>query len=338
MKLGIDLDGRIPISDMVEMCQVADAAGFHSVWADQHLGYRDAVSTSVAFLGATKNVRVIPTALSPYVAHPLYWAMGVATLAECAPGRTALCAGTANPNVMAEMGLSPKKPLASMREMITATRRLWDAGRQRVEFRGETLNLYGAHIDFDLPEARIPIYLAAVGPKMCRLAGEAADGVVFSAGVSAPYIQWALEQAEKGRRKRDGGGGGGAGNGFLVAGLIVTSIFETYEEALAASQAGLAYLLRNPALKASHEVSGAKLDLDAINDAFVKEDREAIRRLIPEEVVHAYSVTGTPEMAADRITEFIDAGLEVPVLALRGTAEERKKALRLLADGLASNP
>ena len=48
MKLGIDLDGRIPISDMVEMCQVADAAGFHSVWADQHLGYRDAVSTSVA--------------------------------------------------------------------------------------------------------------------------------------------------------------------------------------------------------------------------------------------------------------------------------------------------
>ena len=118
----------------------------------------------------------------------------------------------------------------------------------------------------------------------------------------------------------------------------MTSIFETYEEALAASQAGLAYLLRNPALKASHEVSGAKLDLDAINDAFVKEDREAIRRLIPEEVVHAYSVTGTPEMAADRITEFIDAGLEVPVLALRGTAEERKKALRLLAEGLASNP
>lgn len=333
MKLGIDLDGRIPISDMVEMCRIADAAGFHSVWADQHLGYRDAVSTSVAFLGATENVLVIPTALSPYVAHPLFWAMGIATLAEYAPGRAALCAGTANPNVMAEMGLSPKKPLASMREMITATRRLWDAGRERVEFRGETLNLYGAHIDFDLPEARIPIYLTAVGPKMCRLAGEAADGVVLSAGVSAPYIQWALEQVEEGRRKRDGDG-----SGFLVAGLIVTSIFETYEEALEASQAGLAYLLRNPALKASHEVSGAKLDLDAINDAFVKGDREAIRRLIPEEVVHTYSVTGTPETAADRITEFIDAGLEVPVLALRGAPEDRKKALRLLAEGLASNP
>ena len=249
MKLGIDLDGRIPISDMVEMCQIADEAGFHSVWADQHLGYRDAVSTSIAFLGATKNVQVVPTALSPYVAHPLFWAMGIATLAEYAPGRAALCAGTANPNVMAEMGLAPKKPLASMREMVIATRRLWEAGRERVEFRGETLNLYGAHIDFDLPEERIPIYLAAVGPKMCRLAGEVADGVVLSAGVSAPYIQWALEQVGKGQREREGGG-----DGFRVAGLIMTSIFETYEEALRTSQASLAYLLRNPALKASHEV------------------------------------------------------------------------------------
>ncbi len=329
MKLGIDLDGRIPLADMIEMTRIADEAGFHSVWADQHMGDREAVAASIAFLGATKNVTVIPTALSPYVAHPVLWAMGVATLAEYAPGRVALCAGTSNPNVMAEMGISAKRPLASMREMIEAVRKLWEADTGRIDFLGETLNLKGAHIGFKVP-GPIPIYLAAVGPKMCRLAGEAADGVVLSAGVTTQYIHWALEHVETGRKKHES-----FRDNFTVAALIATTISEDYEEALSASQIGLGYLLRNPSLNASHKVSGTKLDLDAINNALVKEDWEAMKRLIPEEVVHAHSVTGTPEMAAERIAEYERAGLEIPVLALRGTPEARKKALCLLAARLA---
>ncbi|MFQ5915606.1 MAG: LLM class flavin-dependent oxidoreductase [Nitrospinota bacterium] len=330
MKIGIDLDGRIPLADMIEMTRIADEAGFHSVWADEHLGDREAVAASMAFLAATRNVTVIPTALSPYVAHPLFWAMGVATLAEYAPGRVALCAGTSNPNVMAEMGLSVRKPLASMRDMIAASRKLWEAKTGRIDFHGETLDLNGAHIGFEVP-GKIPIYLAAIGPKMCELSGEAADGVVLSAGVSTQYIEWALERVEKGRKK-----GARADQDFTVAGLIATTVSENYEEALSASQTALGYLLRSPALKPSHKLSGAKLDLDAINDALVREDWEAMRRLIPEKVVHAHSVTGTPDAAIERIAEYTKSGLEIPVLALRGSAEARKKALCLLAQKLVS--
>lgn len=330
MKLGIDLDGRISLADMTEMCRIAEEGGFHSVWSDQHLGYREAVAASVAFLAATKKVTVVPTALSPYVAHPLFWAMGVGTLAEVAPGRVALCVGTANPQVMASMGLSPKKPLASCREMIEAVRRLWEAKGERVELKGETLHLQGAHIDFDVP-GNIPIYLAAVGPKMCELSGEVADGVVFSAGVSPQYIEWAMERVERGRKKRRD-----AGSGFTVASLIMTTISENYEEALATAQIGLGYLLNNPAHQVNLDATGTRLDFDAIHAALVRKDWKAMKRLIPEKAVHAHSVTGTPDMAAGRIAEYLRTGLEIPVLALRGTPEDRKKALRLLAGRLAS--
>ena len=56
-----------------------------------------------------------------------------------------------------------------------------------------------------------------------------------------------------------------------------------------------------------------------------------MRRLLPEEIVHAFTVTGTPEMATDRISEYVKTGLEIPVLALRGSPESRKHALGLLA-------
>ena len=83
MKLGIDLDGRIPLADMIDMCRMATMRDSFDL-ADQHLGYRDAVFSSMAFLTATRNAQIVPTALSPYVAHPLFWAMGIATLAEYA--------------------------------------------------------------------------------------------------------------------------------------------------------------------------------------------------------------------------------------------------------------
>ncbi len=326
MKLGIDLDGRISLADMIDMCRMADDAGFHSIWADQHLGYRDAVSSSIAFLAATRNAHIVPTALSPYVAHPLFWAMGIATLAEYAPGRTALCAGTANEQVMGEMGISLKRPLAHMRDMIRSIRRLWEAKRDRVEFTGETLSLKGAHIDFEIPGPPIPIYLAAIGERMCRLAGEVSDGVVFSAAVSPQYIEWAMQQTESGRKD-----GGNTEGHFTYASLIMTTISESYEDALLEAQKGLGYLLRNPGLRTNLELTGVHLDIDAVNEALVKEDWTAMRRLLPEEIVHAFTVTGTPEMATDRISEYVKTGLEIPILALRGSPESRKHALSLLA-------
>ena len=102
-----------------------------------------------------------------------------------------------------------------------------------MEFTGETLSLKGAHIDFEIPEPPIPIYLAAIGERMCRLAGEVSDGVVFSAAVSPQYIEWAMEQTESGRRD-----GGNTEGHFTYASLIMTTISENYEDALPGSPEG----------------------------------------------------------------------------------------------------
>ena len=326
MNLAISLDGRIPLQDMIELARMADRAGFHSIWPAEHLGYREAVTASMAYLTETRQVRVYPTALSPYVAHPLFWAMGVSTLAEFAPGRAGMAVGTANPIVLDEWGKAVDKPIAHIREMVESIRKLWEARQGRIVFQGKTVRLNQAHLDLPVPDA-IPIFIAAMGPKMCALSGEVADGVLLTAAGSPSYIAWALEQVEKGRVKAEG-----TRTNFTAASFIFTSVAERYEEALEASQKGLAYLFRSPAQQSNLEVTGTRLDRSAIDDALVREDWQTIKSLISEEVVHTHTVTGTPEMAAGRLQAFVDAGLEILVLSLRGTPDNRKKALSLLAE------
>ena len=49
-----------------------------------------------------------------------------------------------------------------------------------------------------IPQRRIPIWIAAMGPRMLELAGQVADGVLLSAALSPLYIRHSLDLARAG--------------------------------------------------------------------------------------------------------------------------------------------
>ena len=161
----------------------------------EHMGYRDAVAGSMALLAATRSCTVAPSAISIYARHPMIVAMTAATLEEFGPGRTVVVLATGNPRALGELGLDVAQPLVRMREYVEVLRALYEG--TPVTFEGNAFRLTSSVLRV-IPQRRIPIWIAAMGPRMLELAGQVADGVLLSAALSPLYIRHSLDLARAG--------------------------------------------------------------------------------------------------------------------------------------------
>ena len=117
VRIGVSFDGFAPTREAIALAERAVAAGAKSLWVAEHLGYREAIATCMAFALWTPGPMLVPTAVSPYLWHPMPTAMAKATLDEVAPGCAAIAVGTGNPLFLAESGR-----LRSRRRRIRITR------------------------------------------------------------------------------------------------------------------------------------------------------------------------------------------------------------------------
>ena len=195
MPVGVFFDGFSSTAEMLEVCREAEAAGAASLWFAQHMGYREAVVWATAAASVTRSTTLVPTAISPYLWPPLPVAMAISTLGELTQGRVILNVSVGNILNLGESGIEPVKPIRIMREYVEALRALW-AG-QPVTKEGELHTLRGAKMAFDQGR-QYPIYIASTGPQMLKLAGEIADGVLLSAGLTLASTRRCLELAAAG--------------------------------------------------------------------------------------------------------------------------------------------
>lgn len=323
---GVAFDGFIPTGEAIDVARRAVDAGARSLWMAEHLGYREAALTCMAFALSTERAMLVPTAVSPYLWHPTPTAMAMATLAEAAPGRAALAVGVGNPLFLQESGKELAKPVRAVREFVDCLRGLWSG--EAVHYNGEMFRLAGARMGFR-PSSSIPIYIAAMGPEMLRLAGRLADGVVLSAGLSAGFVKHSLSLTAEAARKagRDPGS-------LRKAGYLHFAVSEIGTDAINVLRGKLAFLLRNKFLAENIAFSGIPIDQEAIIAAVARRDMAEATRLVPDEAVEAFAVGGTPRHCLDRLEAFIEAGLEEPVLSVLGQPEDRALALRLMREFL----
>jgi 5,10-methylenetetrahydromethanopterin reductase len=306
------------------LAQRAVAAGARSLWVAEHLGYREAITTCMAFAMRAPGPLLVPTAVSPYLWHPTPTAMAIATLEEVAPGRVAIAIGTGNPLFLQESGHAVEKPVRANRELTEALRRLW-AG-EAVHLSGDFVKLAGARLAFK-PSAPIPVYIAAMGPDMLRLAGRIGDGVVLSAGLSTQSVRQSIALCAEGAAKdqRDLAQ-------FRRAGYLFFGASHNPKEAVDAVRQKLAFVMRNKFLSSNIKASGIPIDQEAVIAAIARRDIAAAAALVPDEAVEAFGIAGTPQHCAARLRDFIDAGINEPVLGLLGSAENCRLALDVMRE------
>jgi alkanesulfonate monooxygenase SsuD/methylene tetrahydromethanopterin reductase-like flavin-dependent oxidoreductase (luciferase family) len=182
MMIGVGLDARLglPFDQLRAAAMEAERLGFESLWTPAG-GVPDSFHVCAAWSQDTSlrtGISVVPAAR---MWTPLSLAMQAATLAQLSAGRFVLGLGTGGygPGFWASVGL-PDRPITVMREYVTQTRALLAGQTATQTGLGPGLGWPGsASLGLeDLPPA--PVYLAALGPQMLRLAGEAADGVLLN--------------------------------------------------------------------------------------------------------------------------------------------------------------
>jgi 5,10-methylenetetrahydromethanopterin reductase len=324
VRVGVSFDGFATTNEAIALAQRAVAAGAKSLWVAEHLGYREAIATCMAFALKAPGPLLVPTAVSPYLWHVTPTAMALATLDEVAPGRAAIAIGTGNPLFLQESGRAVEKPVRANREFTEALRRLWSG--EAVHMDGDFVRLAGARLAFK-PSAPLPIYIAAIGPDMLRLAGRIGDGVVLSAGLSTDSVKQSLALCAEGaaKDKRDL-------TSFRRAGYLFFGTSRDAKEAVDAVRQKLAFVMRNKFLGANIKASGIRVDQEAVIAAIAKRDIAGATALVPDEAVEAFGIAGTPQHCTRRLGDFIDAGIDEPVLGLLGSAENCLLALDVMRE------
>jgi F420-dependent oxidoreductase-like protein len=175
LAIAVNWQGERPGPELWERVQVADAAGVHSVWVAEAWG-RDAFTLLVQLAERTRRLQLATGIVNIYSRSPAALAQHFATLDEVSGGRAIIGLGASGPQVIEHFhGVPFTQPLQRMREYVEIIRCL-TAGRP-LRYAGEIFRLErGFTLRFTPVRDRIPIFIAALGPRSIRQTAAIADG------------------------------------------------------------------------------------------------------------------------------------------------------------------
>jgi 5,10-methylenetetrahydromethanopterin reductase len=319
MNMGIGfLAERLRVPEKVFYAQMAEKCGFASAWAAEHYFHRDAIVTASAILSSTSKLKVGTGVVNPYTRHPALLAMAAATLGEMSGGRFVLGMGSSVRSwIEDQMSMQFGDPASALLEAFTIVRKMLDGKKTVVA--GKRFAVKGAKMEFQTDLTRIPVYLAAVGPKMLTKSAELSDGVVLSTGSTPHYIRWAMPHIRNGlgrSKKRE----------FGVVCLVALGV---RRDPGRAREEMMPWLL-TPLLRPGR----AKLvlpDETAVSDAqraWAAGDMKGAARKVPDEVLESVCISGDVEECVRGVEKY--RGLGVTDLVLVPISFEKDLLAKLL--------
>jgi F420-dependent oxidoreductase-like protein len=162
---------------LIDDASAAEDAGFASFWMPQVPGYLDAM-TALALIGqATDRIELGTAVLPVQTRHPMIMAQQALTTQEVCSGRFTLGIGASHHWIVeGQLGLPYDKPAQLVRDYLDVLAPLL-AGAGTVDVENTSYRVHGLIDVTDVSETQI--LLAALGPKMLRLAAERTHGTIL---------------------------------------------------------------------------------------------------------------------------------------------------------------
>jgi 5,10-methylenetetrahydromethanopterin reductase len=174
--LGVNLIPETDTDTIVRLAVEAEQLGFTRCRVyDEGIVTRDVHVVMTAIAEATERVMIGPGITNPYTRHPAQTASAIASLDEVSQGRAFLGIGAGGSLALDPVGIERSSPLRAVRETIEVNRALYSG--EPVDYDGEFVTLRSARLGYGRPD--IEIWLAGRGPKILRLGGRLADGVML---------------------------------------------------------------------------------------------------------------------------------------------------------------
>ncbi len=314
-RLGVTVP--LPGFDLRGACEIARRAeevGYTDAWSAEVSGH-DAFSVATAVGLSTSSMRIGCAIVPVYTRPPALIAMSALSASQAAGGRFCLGLGASTPTIVdGWMGVPFERPLTRTRETVEIVKQAL-AGH-KVSYEGETVRVAGFRLE---APASVPIFLAALGPKMMRLAGEVADGLALYA-VSEEGVRLARAAAPD----------------LEIVARLICIPDEPEDEVRSFARFLLTPYVAADGYNAWIARQGFEAEAQAVRQAWHARDRNAAVAAVSDRLVDALVISGPTGACRERLQSFRSAGLDTPILlfiAQKGPDAAMKMMQAMAPDG-----
>ncbi|MGI0072362.1 MAG: LLM class flavin-dependent oxidoreductase [Nitrosotalea sp.] len=298
MRIGFSLGSLLSVNDILECSKILSQHRFDSIWIPETWGM-ECCSVISTVSQIAKTPKIGSSIMNIYSRSPALMAMAAATLDTISNGRFILGLGSSSQAIVNDWhGLKFESPINRMKEYVKIIRLIISGNK--VNYDGELFHLR----NFTLlmrPQNHIPIYLAAINQKMVDLTWDIADGVIFYLRPIAE-LRSTIEKMQK-KKRTD------------VACQLITCVSMDEEEAINRAKKTIAfYVSVGKIYREFLARNGFSKETNAIFDEYKKTGFQNNYLMVPDSMVHALTISGTPKDIAKKLESFVSAGIDLPII------------------------
>jgi F420-dependent oxidoreductase-like protein len=341
MRLGVNVGYwglGLTAEQQLETVQEAERIGYDSVWSAEAYG-SDAASVLAWLAAGTERIHLGSAIFQIPGRSPAMTAMTAATIDQLSGGRFRLGLGPSGPQVSEGWhGVRFGRQLQRTREYVEVVRKM--LARERIDYQGETIELplpdgpgKALKLTISPAQERIPIYLAAIGPKNVALTGEIADGwlPIFLAPEHLDELMAPLhEGAERAGRSLDD---------FDIAPTVNVLISDDVDAARDAMRPVLALYVGGMGSREKNFYNrlvqryGFEEAANEVQDLYLDGRKEEAAAALPADLIDTVTLCGPKEHVRDRLAVYAQAGVgTLQVSPMAFDAETRLDQLKLVAE------
>lgn len=291
-------------ADLREYGRLAEEGGFESLWVTERYFHEETFSMLGFLAAATRDIKLGLGVANPYTRHPALLAMACATLDRISGGRFLLGLGRSDRSVIqGRMGIPYGRPLSTLEATVVTLRGL---------LAGERVGK--ARLAISPAQEKPPIYLAAIGPRALRLAGAIADGVLLNAYTPTVYVRYAVNEVRRAAEEA-----GRDPRSVDIACMLTTRLTDDTESIWPGLKQRIVRLLAEPQVgEILLEKGGFDPSILApIRASEKSDDGKNAATLISDDMVESFYLVGSQERCKERIAEYREAGVDLPLLLPR---------------------
>jgi alkanesulfonate monooxygenase SsuD/methylene tetrahydromethanopterin reductase-like flavin-dependent oxidoreductase (luciferase family) len=301
--IGTFISAGRSLEKALDRVRLADGLGFDATYVT-HIAGRDSLTVLAAYAGVSQRLRLGTGVVPIFSRSPATMAQTAATIDEISGGRMVLGLGVSHKVTVENWHCARiEKPVTQMREYALAVRAiLRGEDPPEAEFYSTRFRFMGIE-----PRPELPIKIAALSPRMIRLAGEIADGVML--WLCGPtYIREVVVPELRAARE----GAGKSMDGFDVVAAVPVALTDDPEAARASMRQDLIPYASLPFYRAMLERSGFGDDLAAFDAGMQAGDVERAKAGLSDRMLQELSGIGTADEVRAGVQRYVDAGASSP--------------------------
>jgi F420-dependent oxidoreductase-like protein len=330
MGLGCFVSVGRSLEQAVERVRLADDLGYEAAYVT-HINGRESLTVLAHYAAHTSRIRLGTGVVPIYTRTPATMAQTAATLDEASGGRLVLGLGVSHrPVVEGWHGQTIDRPVTEMREYVAILRAILAGDEPPAGEKWRTGFRLGMPARADLP-----VYVAALSPRMLRLAGEIADGVVLWL-CNPHYVRdVVVPEVRAGREKA-----GRSLDGFDIVAAVPSAVVgdDGPDAAWASMRRDLLPYFGLPFYRAMLDRSGFGDALAGFDEAAGRGDAEAMQAAIPERFLEVLTAVGPGEGVRAGIERYREAGVTSPCVGPIARTDFEATLRAAAADGAGTGP